>query len=100
MGLFTSYEWQGGPLKGFGLGVGLFAIDDRGLSTFTPGGALEGYERVDLSAFYHGFKPLEIALQVRNIFDETYVEGADRRNFAQFGAPTAVLFSVRHELGE
>ncbi|MGH8612076.1 MAG: hypothetical protein ACREYF_08550, partial [Gammaproteobacteria bacterium] len=48
-GLFTSYEWQGGPLKGFGLGVGLFAIDDRGLDTFTPGGALTGFERVDLS---------------------------------------------------
>ncbi|MGH8488394.1 MAG: hypothetical protein ACREXS_05880 [Gammaproteobacteria bacterium] len=39
---------------------------------------------MDLSAFYHGFKPLEIALQVRNVFDETYVEGADRKNFAQF----------------
>ncbi|MGH9896053.1 MAG: TonB-dependent siderophore receptor, partial [bacterium] len=63
IGLFTSYELQDGLLKGFGLGTGLFAIDDRGVSSFVPGAELEGYERVDLSAFYSGFRPVKIALQ-------------------------------------
>ncbi|MGH8653413.1 MAG: TonB-dependent siderophore receptor [Gammaproteobacteria bacterium] len=95
--LFSSYELQGGPLNGLGFGVGLFAIDERGASTFVPGATLEGYERVDLHAFYNGFKPLKIALQVRNVFDERYVEGADRLSFGQFGSPTAVLLTVRYD---
>lgn len=100
VGLFTSYELQGGPLRGLGAGVGLFAIDDRGVSSFVPGAALEGYERVDLHAFYNGFKPLKIALQVRNVFDERYVEGADRTSsYAQFGSPTAALLTVRYDFG-
>jgi iron complex outermembrane recepter protein len=100
VGLFTSYELQSGPLKGFGAGVGTFAIDDRGVSSFIPGAALEGYERVDLSAFYNGFKDITIALQARNVFNERYVEGADRTGaYAQFGSPTAVLATVRIEFG-
>lgn len=95
VGLFTSYELQDGPLEGLGLGGGLFAIGDRGISTFQAGGELEGYERVDLKAFYNGFEPFKVALQVRNLFDEKYVEGADRTGaYAQFGAPRAVLLTV------
>jgi len=98
VGLFTSYELQGGPFQGLGAGVGLFAIDDRGVSTFIPGATLDGYERVDLSAFYNGFKPFKIALQVRNVFDEVYVAGADRTAAqAQFGSPTAVLLTVHYD---
>jgi outer membrane receptor protein involved in Fe transport len=95
VGLFTSYELQDGPLKGLGLGGGLFAIGDRGVSPFQPGTELEGYERVDLKAFYNGLEPFKIALQVRNLFDEKYVEGADRTGaYAQFGSPRAVLLTV------
>jgi len=101
VGLFTSYELQSGSLQGLGLGVGVgvFAIGDRGVDNFVPGATLEGYERVDLHAFYNGFKPLKIALQVRNVFDERYVEGADRVNFAQFGSPIAALLTVRYDFG-
>ena len=95
VGLFTSYELQDGPLKGLGLGGGLFAIGDRGVSPFQPGIELDGYERVDLKAFYNGIEPFKIALQVRNLFDEKYVEGADRSGaYAQFGSPRAVLLTV------
>ncbi len=85
-------------LRGLGFGVGFFAIDDRGVSTFVPGGVVDGYERVDLSAFYNGFKPLRVALQIRNLFDERYVEGVERPgSYAQFGSPTAVLLTVRYD---
>ncbi len=101
IGLFSSYELQGGPLKGLGFGAGLFAIDDRGVSSFIPGVALEGYERVDLSLFYNGIKDTRLALQVRNVFNERYVEGADRTgSYAQFGSSTAVLLTLRHEFGK
>ncbi len=99
LGLFSSYELQGGPLKGLGAGVGLFAIGDRGVGAFSAtAGTLEGYERVDLSAFYNDFKPFNIQLQVRNVFDEKYVESADRAGaYATFGSPTAVLLTVRYD---
>ncbi len=99
IGLYTSYEIQAGVLRGLGLGAGLFAIDDRSVSA-TSSGKLEGYERVDLTAFYKGFDPFDIRLQIRNVFDERYVEGLDRvGGFNQFGSPTAVLLTVRYDFG-
>jgi len=101
VGLHSSYELQSGLFRGLGFGVGFFAIDDRGVSTFVPGGVVDGYERVDLSAFYNGFKPLRVALQIRNLFDERYVEGVERPvSYAQFGSPTAVLLTVRYDFGD
>ncbi|MGH8473591.1 MAG: hypothetical protein ACREVJ_14285, partial [Gammaproteobacteria bacterium] len=61
----------------------------------------DGYERVDLSLLYHGLKHAKIALQVRNVFDEKYVESL-RADFTgnHFGSPTAVLFTVRYDFGD
>ncbi|WP_153067385.1 TonB-dependent siderophore receptor [Steroidobacter cummioxidans] len=99
VGLFTSYELQSGPLQGFGVGATVFAIDDRGLSTFSRG-MLDGYERVDLNLFYKGLPDWEFALLIRNVLDERYVEGADRPGaIAQFGTPTAALLTVRRSFG-
>jgi outer membrane receptor protein involved in Fe transport len=90
---------QAGPLKGLGFGVGVFAIDDRAVSEFSRG-TLEGYERVDLSLSYNGFSDTQIALQVRNMFNEKYEEGSDRPGgFNQFGSPTAALLTVRYDFG-
>lgn len=101
VGLFTGYELRSGPLQGLGLGAGLFAIDDRGVSTFQTGGTIPGYERVDLTAFYNGLKPFKVRLQIRNVFDEKYIEGADRPGaYAQFGSPTAFLLRLEYDLGD
>jgi outer membrane receptor protein involved in Fe transport len=90
---------QSGPLQGFGVGGTLFAIDDRGLSTFSQG-MLEGYERFDLNLFYKGLPSYEFALLIRNVLDERYIEGADRPSaIAQFGSPTAALLTVRRKFG-
>lgn len=100
VGLFSSYEFQSGALRGFGFGATLFAIDDRGVSTFVPG-TLDGYERLDLNFFYKGLPSWDIALSVRNALDGRYIEGADRTNaYAMFGSPTAFLLSVAHRFGE
>ena len=100
VGMHTSYELQSGPLKGFGVGGTVFAIDDRGVSTFSRG-MLEGYERVDLNLFYKGLPSWEVALLIRNVLDERYIEGADRPGaIAQFGSPTAALLTVRRSFGQ
>ncbi len=98
LGAYTGYEVQTGALKGLGLGVGLYAIDVRGASYFLPGVTVDGYERVDLSLFYNGLKDTKIVLQVRNVFDETYIESFDGFGSGHFGAPTAVLLTVRMDL--
>lgn len=67
------------------------------MSSFEEG-TLEAYERV-LHAFYNGFKHLKLALQLCNVFDERYVEGADRVNFVQFGSPAAALLTIRYDFG-
>jgi outer membrane receptor protein involved in Fe transport len=99
-GFFSTYELQDGPFKGFGFGGSVFAIDDRGLSTFSRG-TLDGYERVDLNLFYRGLASYDFQLLVRNVLDERYVEGADRGDsIAFFGSPTAVLLTVRHRFDD
>jgi TonB-dependent siderophore receptor len=99
LGVHSSYEVQSGPLQGFGIGGTLFAIDDRGLSASSRS-MLEGYERFDLNLFYKGLPSYEFALLVRNVFDERYIEGADRISaYAQFGSPTAALLTVRRSFG-
>lgn len=99
VGLFTSYELQSGPLRGLGAGVGLYAIDDRGVRNRDQ--KIPGYERVDLSFFYNGFKNTSIALQVRNVFDATYLEAVTvAGSGANFGSPLAALLTVRHEFGK
>ncbi|WP_293397859.1 TonB-dependent siderophore receptor, partial [Nevskia sp.] len=95
-GLYTGYELQAGPLKGFGIGLTGFAIGERGVSTFVPG-TIPGYERLDLNAFYKGFRDVQIDLTLRNVTNARYIEGADRNNgLAQFGSPTAVLLNLRY----
>lgn len=90
VGLYTSYEIQEGALQGVGAGVGFFGIGERGLSRPAT---LDGYERLDLGAFYNGIENVTLRLQVRNVLDERYIEGADRPNYAQFGSPRAVVVS-------
>jgi iron complex outermembrane recepter protein len=98
LGLYTSYELQSGPWQGAGLGAGLFAVDERPV-TASSSGTIDGYTRVDLQAFYRGLEPLDFSVQVRNVFDETYVESLERPGgLNHFGAPRSFLVSARLRL--
>lgn len=100
LGMFTSYELQGGPLEGLGFGATVFSIGERGLSPFEQG-SLKGYERVDVNFFYNGLEQYEFALSLRNVLDERYVEGADRSNsLAMFGSPPAWMLTIRRHFGQ
>ena len=97
--LYSAYEIQTGPARGFGFGGTYYEIADRGVSAFQLG-TIPGYKRIDAHLFYKGFRDIEINLVVRNITDETYIEGADRPGaIAFFGSPTAALLSVKYTMG-
>lgn len=108
--LYTSYELQSGALKGFGVGATFISVGDRivltGNSSDENGAVLpgtnysiDGYERLDLQAFYTGLDHWDLSLLVRNVTDEKYIE---RTNSAFlyghfFGSPRAVMFRAEYE---
>jgi iron complex outermembrane receptor protein len=51
-GLWTSYEIQDGKFKGFGVGAGVFYMDDRPATLPGNGVELPDFVRVDASIFY------------------------------------------------
>ena len=92
---FTSYQLQSGFAKGLGFSAGMFATDDRPV-TANERGTISGYERVDLGLFYEKTEDLKIALQVRNVFDEKYIESLERPNaLNHYGSPRAVMVTLR-----
>ncbi len=101
----ASYEIQSGRFKGLGAGVMVVSIGDRSLSYANSGLRsdsifLKGYERVDLNFFYKGLPDWDISFQIRNLFDEVYIErmrGISGGNF--FGSPQAFLFRANYKLG-
>jgi iron complex outermembrane recepter protein len=72
--LWTSYQLQQGKLKGFGVGVGFFAVGDREGdldNTFV----LPNYFRTDAAIFYKRDR-FKASLNFNNLFDEDYFESA------------------------
>lgn len=90
--LYTSYELQGGTLKGLGFGATLVSVGDRIVLT-DENLFVDGYERVDLHAFYNGLPRWNFSLLVRNVTDETYIERPNSAFLYShfFGAPRSVL---------
>src|SRR3546814_562617 len=73
---WASYEFNRGPLRGWGLGLGanasseLIVIDSKVTGKFT----LPGYTVMDASIFYNAEK-FRITLKVDNLTDEDYYTG-------------------------
>nr|WP_238935282.1 TonB-dependent receptor [Pseudomonas typographi] len=67
--VWTTYELQDGPLKGFGAGIGVTAASDMlsGYRTSTYFN-VAGYAQTDMSVFYHQ-KNWSLNLGVKNLFD-------------------------------
>ncbi len=99
LALFTEYELQDGPLKGFAFGLTALSVGDRivlaGQNYF-----IEGYERFDLHLAYNRLPNWKLSLLVRNLADDTYVE---RPNSAYlyghfYGSPRAVMLRADYAL--
>lgn len=101
---WVSYEWQGGPLRGLGLGAGAFYQSDRygdNANTWNLG----SYTVVDASAWFNlpfsfagrdDSLPTRIQLSGRNLGDERYysASGFDAGQRINIGTPRAWILSV------
>lgn len=91
--LWNKYTFVRGPLKGLSLGGGVRRVTSfRVHPSWSVTIEENGYTRVDALAAYSttlGGKPLEFALNVENLFDEFYFDGA-----FEIGNPRSVFGSV------
>ncbi|BAY65321.1 ferrichrome-iron receptor [Calothrix brevissima NIES-22] len=92
---WTTYELQSGNLKGLGFGLGLYYVGDR-YADLDNTSVLPSYFRTD-SAIYYKQDNWKLALNFRNLFNETYYETAQSRNIIYPGAPFTVIgsFSIQ-----
>ncbi len=93
--LWSTYEIQQGPVKGFGLGFGLLYVGDRFGDTgnsFT----LPSYLRTDAALFYRK-NNFRIGLNFQNLFNVNYFSSAAFRESIYIGDPLTVIGSVSIE---
>ncbi len=93
--LWTTYELQWGQLAGLGIGLGLFFQGERQgdlSNTFD----LPGYVRTDATVFYRRDR-LRLALNVQNLFDIEYYEGARNDVRVIPGEPLTLSGTIRWE---
>ncbi|WP_296233503.1 TonB-dependent siderophore receptor [Pseudomonas sp. UBA4617] len=93
--LLNTYEFQDGPAKGLGLGVGVKYVDDRAGQTAASTYTMESYSVVDLLSFYKVNEHVRLNLDVKNLFNKGYDEGAFN-NYVYPGAPRTVQAGVSY----
>ncbi|QXI25684.1 TonB-dependent siderophore receptor [Pseudomonas vanderleydeniana] len=96
--LLNVYEFQDGALKGLGLGVGGKYVADRAGQTAATGFSMGSYTVVDLLGFYKVNEKVRLNLDVKNLFDRDYEEGAFGNVYAYPGAPRTVQVGVSYTL--
>jgi iron complex outermembrane receptor protein len=97
---YIDYTVQGGPLRGFGFGGTLISVGDRFVLSGGQNLMVDGYERLDLHMSYTSQSNWKVALQIRNVTDEKYIERINSA-FAYahfFGAPTAALLRFDYRI--
>ncbi|AZL74003.1 TonB-dependent siderophore receptor [Pseudomonas oryziphila] len=93
--LLNTYEFQDGLAKGLGLGVGLKYVDDRNGQTEAETYTMEQYSVVDLLSYYKVNEHVRLNLDVKNVFNKGYDEGAFN-TYAYPGAPRTVQAGVAY----
>lgn len=93
--LLNTYEFQDGLAKGLGLGVGVKYVDDRAGQTSTATYTMERYSVVDLLSFYKVNEHVRLNLDVKNVFNKGYDEGAFN-SYVYPGAPRTVQAGVSY----
>ncbi len=99
MGSFwTTYEFDRGLLRGFGVGAGAFGVGRRyGDNNHTF--SIPGYMRVDATAFYKLYRGEKLktrfAINLNNLLDKIYYEGVQTAFSVIPGAPRNALATVQ-----
>ncbi|VVM93430.1 Ferrichrome outer membrane transporter/phage receptor [Pseudomonas fluorescens] len=96
--LLNVYEFQDGALKGLGLGTGLKYVDERAGQTANTAFSMDSYTVVDLLGFYKVNEKVRLNLDVKNLFDRDYEEGAFGNVYAYPGAPRTVQVGISYTL--
>ncbi|MHA3737808.1 TonB-dependent siderophore receptor [Pseudomonas sp. Eth.TT006] len=96
--LLNMYEFQDGTLKGLGLGTGLKYVDERAGQTANTAFSMGSYTVVDLLSFYKINDKVRLNLDVKNLFDRDYEEGAFGNVYAYPGAPRTVQVGISYTL--
>lgn len=90
--LWTTYEIQEGDLEGLGFGLGLFYIGER-QGDLANSFELPSYVRTDAALYYRRDR-LNVAINVRNLFDIDYTSYSFDRLNIQRGAPFTITGSI------
>lgn len=93
--VFATYQIQSGPLQGFGFGGGVYFQGKYEL-TLPNSIKTDEYQRVDAVLFYRGSKRYDVAINIRNLLNTTYIESPGTVNaYNSFGAPITAIGTVR-----
>lgn len=98
LSLLNVYEFQDGSLKGLGLGAGGRYVAERAGQTANTAFAMAGYSVFDLLGYYKVNEHVRLNLDVKNLFNRYYEEGAFGNVYAYPGAPRTVQVGVAYSL--
>ncbi|MCK9801105.1 TonB-dependent siderophore receptor [Pseudomonas sp. MAFF 302030] len=96
--LLNVYEFQDGGLKGLGLGLGAKYVDNRAGQTSSTAFDMSSYQVFDLLSYYKLNEHVRLNLDVKNLFNEDYEEGAFGNAYAYPGAPRTVQLGIAYTL--
>lgn len=96
--LLNVYEFQDGPLRGLGLGAGGRYVDQRAGQTANVAFSMDSYTVFDVLGYYKVNDNVKLNLDVKNVFDEDYEEGAFGNVYAYPGAPRTVQVGISYTL--
>ncbi|WP_455923742.1 TonB-dependent siderophore receptor [Pseudomonas putida] len=98
LSLLNVYEFQDGSLKGLGLGGGARYVDERARQTANSGFSMAAYTVFDLLGYYKVNEHVRLNLDVKNLFNRDYEEGAFGNVYAYPGAPRTVQVGIAYTL--
>ncbi|MCM2363526.1 MULTISPECIES: TonB-dependent siderophore receptor [unclassified Pseudomonas] len=96
--LLNVYEFQDGSLKGLGLGAGAKYVDERVGQTSNTPFTMDAYTVVDLLGYYKVNEKVRLNLDVKNLFNRDFEEGAFGNFYAYPGAPRTVQVGIAYTL--
>ncbi|NWA66494.1 TonB-dependent siderophore receptor [Pseudomonas reactans] len=96
--LLNVYEFQDGSLKGLGLGAGAKYVDERVGQTSNTPFTMDAYTVVDLLGYYKVNDNVRLNLDVKNLFNRDFEEGAFGNFYAYPGAPRTVQVGIAYTL--
>jgi iron complex outermembrane receptor protein len=96
--LLNVYEFQDGSLKGLGLGAGGKYVAERVGQTSNTPFSMGAYTVVDLLGYYKVNDKVRLNLDVKNLFNRDYEEGAFGNVYAYPGEPRTVQVGIAYTL--